>query len=230
MVLLCARAGVPAGFHGLRRGSGERERRRECGECERASGRRREGLGVQFISGDEGRERIAEERSVLTPSMACLQGRISGESNGNSESPLTRCRNGRREVGLWSLGTASARFLLGRRGCAGRGVGRARLRSGSQVSGRCRVAAPGRARPLPGEAPRRGSRAGVAALGAGGSRGEAAGVGLARGVGVARSVGRRSPGGCAWSWEARGGEREWGQRREKSGGGWHRERRRPAPN
>ena len=39
-----------------------------------------------------GRERIAEEnRSVLMPSMACLQGRISGgESNGSSESPLTQ--------------------------------------------------------------------------------------------------------------------------------------------
>jgi hypothetical protein len=39
-----------------------------------------------------GRERIAEEnRSVLMPSMACLQGRISGgEGNRSSESPLTR--------------------------------------------------------------------------------------------------------------------------------------------
>jgi hypothetical protein len=125
-------------------------------ESELGGGRKGEGSASHFIGEDEGRERIAEERSVLTPSMACLQGRISGESNGNSESPLTRCRNGQREVGLWSLGTVSARLLLGRRGCAGRGVGSALLRSGSRASWRCRVTAPGWARPLLGEAPGRG--------------------------------------------------------------------------
>jgi hypothetical protein len=42
---------------------------------------------LQFI--ERGRERIAEEeRPVLTPSMACLQGRRSGgESNGSNEVP-----------------------------------------------------------------------------------------------------------------------------------------------
>jgi hypothetical protein len=146
VVLLCARAGVPAGFHGLQRGSGERERRRECGECERASGRKREGLGVQFISGDEGRERITEERSVLTPSMACLQGRISGESNGNSESPLTRCRNRWREVGLWSLGTASARLRSGQGCLAGAGRTASAVGLGARLGGSTRCRARGRAR------------------------------------------------------------------------------------
>jgi hypothetical protein len=206
-VLLCARAGVPAGFHGLRRGSGERERRRECGECERASGRRREGLGVQFISGDEGRERIAEERSVLTPSMACLQGRISGKSNGNSESPLTRCRNGQREVGLWSLGTgtAFARLRSGQGRLAGAGRGPGVRRPGLQgLQAGARHRAQGRVQ---------GARAarGVAALGA-----ARCGCSAGREKGKEREpVGRER----GWRGRSRGRRRHGRRRRLEEGGG-----------
>jgi hypothetical protein len=49
--VLCGRA--PARWRRLRQGSSECERRRECGECERASGMKRGGRCSTFIEGGE---------------------------------------------------------------------------------------------------------------------------------------------------------------------------------
>jgi hypothetical protein len=85
-------------------------------------------------------------------------------------------------------------------------AGAGRLQGLSAGRGRCRVTAPGWARPLLGEAPGRGSRAGVAALGAGGSRREAAGVPSGAGHGALGAGG-----------EMRGERESNGRERERRG-------------
>jgi hypothetical protein len=148
-----------------------------------------------------GRERVAEEnRSVLTPSMTCLQGRISGgKSNGNSESPLTKKQTAV-SVGLRVRMARSVSVL----------------RLGSEVTvhgvlGGCAVATPG-AHGVPRQR----------AVGLGGRGAVAAGRGVrgARRASRALASGGRSRG----ERRERKGGREEGERRRKKPGGWHRER------
>jgi hypothetical protein len=54
-----------ARWHRLQRGSGERERRRECGECERALGMKRGGGCSTFIEGGEEREREGRQEEEM---------------------------------------------------------------------------------------------------------------------------------------------------------------------
>jgi hypothetical protein len=73
------RGRAPARWRRLQRGSGERERRRECGECERASGMKRGGRCSIFI--EVGEERGAGEEEMVAGVMAFMERGIKGRKN-----------------------------------------------------------------------------------------------------------------------------------------------------